>query len=231
MSSRPIICMLSSFLPRSRPHSAGRAIAPAVLILVLSMVIFVQLAIRAHEHGVFEWDAKLSRAINAPAKNDNVLNQPVDFAEIVLHPAFQVSVFVWVTCVCVAALILRRAQAAAFILLAVAGSVVLGPILKELVERPSVIDFERPLAHPDREGHAFPSGHALRSMTAVGALALLAWPTRRRWTVTLVGGAFALITGIAVVYKEWHWVSDVFGAWCISVAWLALLWLLLRPPY
>ena len=143
---------------------------------------------------------------------------------LVLDPAGQVlGLLVFVGAVLALALSGYRRAALAF-LLAIVGATALGVILKEAIARPPVDP------SPDGDGYTFPSGHALRSMALASALVLIAWPTRWRWPVAASGAIAVALTGIGVVYHEWHWASDVVGGWCVAVAWVACVWLALRPP-
>jgi undecaprenyl-diphosphatase len=101
----------------------------------------------------------------------------------------------------------------------VGGILVFDPILKNL--------FARPPVEPDGSGYTFPSGSAMRSMAAAGSLTAVAWPTRWRWPTALLGALVVALIGLAVVYHSWHWTSDVLGGWCVSVAWVASVWLAL----
>jgi membrane-associated phospholipid phosphatase len=112
-------------------------------------------------------------------------------------------------------------RAALFVALTIAGALVLEPVLKEVIQRP-------PIEGPTVE-YSFPSGHALRSMVGAVALTLLLWHTRFRWPIVLGAAAPVTIIGVAIVHHDWHWVSDVLGGWCLGGAWVALLYLIIRP--
>jgi membrane-associated phospholipid phosphatase len=78
------------------------------------------------------------------------------------------------------------------------------------------------------ESRSFPSGHATSSMAFVAAAATLAWPTRRRWPAVILGGAFAALVGLSRVALEVHYPSDVLGGWTLSIACVAVVWLVVR---
>jgi undecaprenyl-diphosphatase len=192
-----------------------------VALVVAALTAFVPLAVQAWQNDAFAWDDDVSKAIHAYENEETIFDTYVDPFDLVLHPAVQLLGVLVVIVVLAALLRQGRRRAAVFVAIGVGGIAVLGPILKEIFARPSI--------DPDGTGDAFPSGHAIRSMAAAGALAVVAWPTRWRWAAAVVGSLAVLLIGIAVVYHEWHWASDVVGAWLLVVAWLGSVWLALRP--
>ena len=67
----------------------------------------------------------------------------------------------------------------------------------------------------------FPSGHATGAMS-IALAALLVVPPPRRRLVALVGLAYALLVGTAVVLAGDHFPSDVLGGYAVAGAWAAL---------
>lgn len=198
-----------------------RRLVVALLAVVLSLAATVPHAFRAWRHEVAPWDRSLSVWLHAFENRETVLNSRVDLLGIVLHPAVHF-LGVLLTLALAAALIWRRrVRLGTAIALTLLGAGVLGVVLKEV--------FERPPVDPNGDGHSFPSGHAMRSMAAAAAAAVALWPTSWRWPVVAVGGAAVALTGSAVVYHEWHWVSDVLAGWFLAVAWMGCVWLALRP--
>jgi membrane-associated phospholipid phosphatase len=106
----------------------------------------------------------------------------------------------------------REALAAAVV---VAGANVTTQILKVALAHP------RPDLYP---GHstiwptAFPSGHTTAAVSIAVALALVA-PPRLLPAALLGGGAFAALVGVSVVALEWHYPSDVLGAFLVASSW------------
>ena len=76
---------------------------------------------------------------------------------------------------------------------------------------------------------SFPSGHGTGSFAFAAASVWLAWRTRWRLAVLLAAAAFVVGVGLSRVYFGVHYPSDVLAGWCVSLAWFALL-LLLVPP-
>jgi membrane-associated phospholipid phosphatase len=196
------------------------SVAIAVSLVVASLAAFVPLAVQAWQKDAFAWDEDVSQWIHAYENEETVLDVYVDPFDLVLDRWLHLLGALVVAVVFAALLRQGRRRAAIFVALGVGGMIVLGPVLKGLIARPSI----------DPPGQdVFPSGHAIRSMAAAAAFAVVAWPTRWRWPVSVAGAVVVVLIGIAVVYHEWHWASDVLGAWLLAVAWLSSLWLALRP--
>jgi len=74
-------------------------------------------------------------------------------------------------------------------------------------------------------GYSFPSGHAMGSTVAFGALTYLAFRLTKRWRWQSAALAFALTFIVAValsrVYLGVHWISDVGGGIVAGVFWVA----------
>jgi membrane-associated phospholipid phosphatase len=72
--------------------------------------------------------------------------------------------------------------------------------------------------------YSFPSGHALGSITGVGALLLVVLPSLHRvWrrVAVALGVAIVALVGYARIGLGVHYVSDVLGGWVLGAAWLA----------
>jgi len=80
---------------------------------------------------------------------------------------------------------------------------------------------------------AWPSGHATAAMT-LALCAVLVAPSRLRPTIAVLGGAFALAVGYALIVLAWHYPSDVIGGYLVAGLWtslaLAALALVERSP-
>ena len=132
----------------------------------------------------------------------------------------------------VGVLVVRRCvRAAALVALSLAGAQALDSLLK--------VEFARPrpsFAHPvvaQAHGYSFPSGHATASMALYGALAYLAMTSARAGVIRTACSVGALILvgmiGFSRVYLGEHFPSDVIAGWCVALAWLSILVLVLFP--
>jgi membrane-associated phospholipid phosphatase len=79
------------------------------------------------------------------------------------------------------------------------------------------------------ENRSFPSGHATSSMAVTAAAIVLAWPTPRRRAALLAGAAFVVLVGLSRIAVGVHYPSDILGGWCLAIACVAFVWLIIRP--
>ncbi|MFG3691140.1 phosphatase PAP2 family protein [Micromonospora sp. NPDC047740] len=130
---------------------------------------------------------------------------------------------IWLVTIAVVGLLIRRQpRLAVYLIISGVGGLILDPSLKALVGRlRPVVDV--PITHAP--GNSFPSGHALGSFVAYGALLLVflpAMPLRwRRPAIVLVGGLVLLI-GLTRIALGVHFVSDVLGGWLLGATWLGV---------
>ncbi|TDB75558.1 phosphatase PAP2 family protein [Micromonospora sp. KC723] len=133
------------------------------------------------------------------------------------------TVIIWLVSVAVIGLLIRRqGRLAVFLVVTGLGALILDPALKALVGR---LRPEVAVPIGVYAGNSFPSGHALGSFVAYGALLLVFLPaTPRRWR----GPAFALVAtlivfvGLTRIALGVHFLSDVLGAWLLGAAWLGV---------
>ncbi|MFT8246902.1 phosphatase PAP2 family protein [Roseomonas sp. BN140053] len=120
----------------------------------------------------------------------------------------------------------RKRGAAALVLGAVAGGMLLSSLLKVVFQRP----------RPDLVPHAvevytasFPSGHAMLSAATYLTLGALLFRVADGWRVRAYVLSLAILTTLLVgasrVYLGVHWPTDVLAGWCLGAAWALLCWL------
>jgi len=113
----------------------------------------------------------------------------------------------------------RHWRPALFWFLTFGGLLALDLVMKPIFERPSI-------THPGE--YSFPSGNAMASLGILLAIAVLVDGIPRRTYVLC--GALVGLYGAALVYLSWHYPFDVIGGWLLTIAWIGLLVLVLRPP-
>ncbi|MGI5152576.1 phosphatase PAP2 family protein [Plantactinospora sp. CA-294935] len=132
-------------------------------------------------------------------------------------------IMLWLVTIAVVGLLIRRqGRLAVYLIVTGLGALLLDPSLKELVGRlrPAV---DIPVA--SAPGNSFPSGHALGSMVAYGALLLVFLPAMRRgWRRVATGVVIAVVVAVGVtrVALGVHYVSDVLAGWLLGLAWLGV---------
>jgi undecaprenyl-diphosphatase len=133
------------------------------------------------------------------------------------------SIIIWLVTVAVVGLLIRKqGRLAVYLIVTGAGALFLDPALKTLVGRlrPEV---DVPIG--SYAGDSFPSGHALGSMVAYGALLLVFLPAMRpRWrrVAMAVVATMVVLIGLTRIALGVHFVSDVLGAWLLGAAWLGV---------
>jgi undecaprenyl-diphosphatase len=126
-------------------------------------------------------------------------------------------------------LVRGQQRLALFVAVATLGGRVLNRAVKTTVgrERPELAD---PVSHA--AGWAFPSGHAMGSAIGISVLLLVFLPLLApRWRPSAIGLGilFAAAVGASRVMLGVHWLSDVLGAWLLSLAWMLAMIALLQP--
>lgn len=107
--------------------------------------------------------------------------------------------------------------------LALGGGAYLNYLLKVLYHRPRP---DAPWAPPEA-GFAFPSGHAMVSLTFYGMAAylvvrrVLPWP--KGWPVILLAVLLVGLIGLSRLYLGVHWLTDVIGGYLAGAVWLTAL--------
>lgn len=174
------------------------------------------LAARAATDDAFGWDEPVADAIGwlTVVSSSNVHVDPY-------LTAMTLGVGALTMAFTLALLARRQFRAALFLVLAIGGAVLSSWIAKAVVRRPPI--------EGDASDYTFPSGSATWSMATAVALVLLARTATRRRLMVSAGTALVLVFGWVIVWEEWHYPSDVLAGWCLAVAWVAAVWLALRP--
>jgi membrane-associated phospholipid phosphatase len=190
--------------------SSARAVAFLGGVL-LPLGLFAALAMAVTRKGGIRWDTQILLFAER-----HYQSLAVGFLDVALKGSLGVSVAVAAVMVLLTA---RRGSYALFWALAIGGVLVLDPALKEI--------FRRPTLGETGAGYSFPSGGAMVSFALLFVLALTASPRWRKWSL-IVGVPLMVAYGLVLVYAWWHYPTDVVGGWCVALAWVTSLWLLLR---
>src|SRR5215210_69942 len=117
----------------------------------------------------------------------------------------------------------RRPRLALFVVVTVAGSVLLNAIVKLVVHRARPV-LPDPVAHAS--GQSFPSGHAQSATVAACVLAMLALPSlgrAGRVAAVAAGVVWVAAIGFARVSLGVHFVSDVLAGAVLGAAWVVAM--------
>lgn len=116
----------------------------------------------------------------------------------------------------------RRHQTSLVIMTAVAllGSMAINTVLKHLFSRARPELWEH-LVH--ESSFAFPSGHAMASMTLALVIVHVGWHSRWRLAASILAAAYVLIIGFTRLYLSVHYPSDILGGWLAAAAWVLLV--------
>ncbi len=187
----------------------------------LPLLVFEQLAVVVWRNsGGFSWDDSILLAVHAMAQPslDRVATTLTKFG--VFRGVFPASIVVSLVL-----LYSRRWRSLAYWLITLSGSIVINRTTKVWLHRvrPSLWDT------PPELDFAFPSGHAMSSMTFVAALLLLTWGSRWSVWVASLGSAFIVAIGWTRLYLGVHFPSDILAGWLISIAWAIGVSLIIQP--
>lgn len=111
---------------------------------------------------------------------------------------------------------------AAFLTVAMVGSIVLNQTLKAVFQRPRPT-LEWATAPPE---FSFPSGHAMNSLVFYLTIAFLVWSIwgrRPGIAATAAAVVIAAAVGISRIYLGFHYLSDVVAGYLAGFLWLAVV--------
>jgi membrane-associated phospholipid phosphatase len=132
-------------------------------------------------------------------------------------------IMMWLVLIVVVALLIRgQRRLPAYLLVTGIGALMLDPSLKLIVGRLRPVVDAPVVSAP---GNSFPSGHALGSTVAYGALLLVFLPVlsgRRRAAAITACATIVLLIGFTRIALGVHYVSDVVAGWLLGLAWLGV---------
>ncbi|MET0581359.1 MAG: phosphatase PAP2 family protein [Pseudoxanthomonas sp.] len=193
-------------------------IALLFLGLLVPMWVFAELADEVHEMEQFVFDDPILLRAHALA------GPGLDGFFIAVSKVGYEGVIVLDLALVVVLLVIRHWREATFAGVALAGSALLNLGAKQFFQRdrPTLWESISP-----EDTFSFPSGHAMGSMTLAAAAVLLAWPTRWRWPMLALAGAFVVLVGYSRVYLGVHFPSDILAGWMAATAWVVGVYLVL----
>jgi undecaprenyl-diphosphatase len=188
---------------------------PLVIFLLLTLIVW-------NQPGGIGWDEPILLAIHATRQQN--LNQ---FAAVLTELGVYKGVFPAVIAISGILAVTQRWRSLAFVLLTSLGEILLNRHAKLLIHRPRPHLWET--IYSVRTDFAFPSGHAMSSMTLAIILVVLTWQTRWRWVVLSLSSLFAIGVAWTRLYLGAHYPSDIIGGWMLAIAWASFVaWIIQR---
>lgn len=201
----------------------------SLLVLLLGVYLpllgFETLALRVGNYASgFPWDIAILLAIHKTA------NPYLDlFASTFTRLGVYWGVFPFAVVLGVILLRQRQWRSLAYLLITLLGSTAINLAAKGTMQRIRPHLWES--LYPAASGFAFPSGHAMASMSLVAALVILTWGSRwQRWVLT-VGGVFVVAIAWTRIYLGVHYPSDILAGWLVSIGWAVGVSLIVRPHF
>ncbi|MHC5859721.1 phosphatase PAP2 family protein [Nostoc sp.] len=123
-------------------------------------------------------------------------------------------------------LLQKRWRSLAYLLTASLGSVIINRTAKQLMHRvrPQLWQSIAP-----ESSFAFPSGHAMTSITLVAILLFLTWATSWRWLVLIFGSLYIIAIAWCRLYLGVHFPSDILAGWMVALGWTIGVSLIIKP--
>lgn len=191
--------------------------------IYLPLQIFGLLAIEVwRNEGGFPWDVSILTAIHATTQ----AQLDIVAAKLTKLGSFWTALPI-ISAIALALYLQRRWRSLAYLLTTALGSTFINYTIKQFMHRVRPHLWES--FYPLPSDYAFPSGHAMTSMTLVAMFVILTWGSIWCWLILLFGSLFVLTIGWTRLYLGVHFPSDILAGWMVSLAWAIGVSLLIRP--
>ncbi|WP_235206683.1 phosphatase PAP2 family protein [Paenibacillus tyrfis] len=195
----------------------GKYILTAVVIVLLSLLIFVKFAHDLQENQLERFDrtyidwiqSYISPKLTIWMKGITELGS---FQTLFVLLLVSVSLMVW----------RKKKWEALFFMVAVTGGMLFNQLLKQIFER------QRPMLHRivEETGYSFPSGHSMASIVFYGMLAMLflmfVKSPALKLLIAVTAGCLIIMIGVSRIYLGVHYPSDVVAGFAAGAAWLTV---------
>jgi len=190
--------------------------------LVLLAISFVTLSVLAKYNPYFPLDLTITRMIQQ-------ISFPLfsDFMELVSVSGDVEWGMISVALFMILAFLIKRKYDALFMLVSVAGTSIIGMVMKLVVGRPRPPE-ELLLNYPGYlKDSSFPSGHVLFYTGLYGFLLFLFYShvknTVLRNVLIIICFLLLILIGISRIYLGAHWFSDTLGSYLVGTVWLYIV--------
>ncbi len=196
-----------------------------LLILIgvyLPLQLFEILAVKVWDNGTgFPWDVPILLAIHQTAQPQ------LDTLAVILTNIGSPKVALPVSSVIGLVLLLKKQwRLSAYLFITATGSTIINIFAKGFMHRIRPHLWESAM---HKSSYAFPSGHAMTSMTTIAILLVLAWKTPWRLPVLILGSLFILTIGWTRLYLGVHFPSDILAGWMVAFAWAVGVYIVINP--
>ncbi|MDZ8184424.1 MAG: phosphatase PAP2 family protein [Nostoc sp. ChiSLP02] len=199
---------------------------PSLLLLLigvyLPLQVFEILAVKLWENKAdFPWDVPILLAVHSTA------NPQLDVLAVLLaiigSPWIDIPV---VGAILITLLVQKRWRSLAYVLTISLGSLTINIITKGFMHRvrPHLWESLAP-----ESSFAFPSNHAMTSVTMVAILLILNWATPWRRLVFIFGSLYIVAIAWCRIYLGVHFPSDILAGWMVALAWAIGVSLIIKP--
>ncbi|MBH8563520.1 phosphatase PAP2 family protein [Nostoc sp. CENA67] len=188
----------------------------------LPLQVFEILAVKIWQNQVgFPWDVPILLAVHSRAKPE------LDVLAVMLAKfgSFWTALPI-LSAIAVILLLRKRWRSLAYLLTTSLGSAVINRTAKELMHRVRPHLWQSSAPEFD---FAFPSGHAMTSMTLVVILLILTWASSWRWLLLIFGSLYVIAVGWCRLYLGVHFPSDILAGWMVALAWAIGVSLIIKP--
>ncbi|WP_138497811.1 phosphatase PAP2 family protein [Nostoc sp. PA-18-2419] len=188
----------------------------------LPLQIFEILAVKLWKNEAsFPWDVPILLAVHSTA------NTQLDILAVML--AIIGSPWTAIPIVVAIALILllqKRWRSLAYVLTVSLGSFIINLIAKEFMHRvrPQLWESIAP-----ESSFAFPSNHAMTSVTLVAILLIFNWASPWRRLVFILSSLYIIAIAWCRLYLGVHFPSDILAGWMVALAWAIGVSLIIKP--
>ncbi len=214
--------LLPHFIRRRLDPAASYGLRLTLFLIAVSLVAipFAWLVVEVtSDDDVVEFDLAAAETAFEIKQRMPWVTEVLDAISLLGHPIWfwvligSVATYLWLH---------HRRRLVAFLLTSTLGGSIINTAVKIAVDRPRPT-YADPAAMTYQEGKSFPSGHAMSSTIAYGALLLIFLPLiprrYRKWAV----GAYVLLEamiGLSRLGLGVHYISDVAGGYLLGLAWL-----------
>ncbi len=186
---------------------------PFLIILVLAVYAFVDVAGDVWLQEGFEWDVPIMQIIHSfstPALDNFFIFVTHTASPWLIIPFIAVCLWLWYQ---------KQIYRMILLIVSVLGNGLINAILKAIFERPRPDVFEPLLSE---SSYSFPSGHTMAAVAFYGVVAVFLWQDKQR-LAAVISGVWVMLVALSRVYIGVHYPSDVFASFALGVAWVALI--------